>query len=195
MPDFMGKNVQHPTHQEKEYPNLYVEMLDKCNPTRFKEDSQHKFEVAYSIYRDLKEVGFRLDEELIGLRNRAIEELGLRFSPKRKYEYLQSFFDPDIYTEMDSCPAERVNKAKCHYDKMKACKDDLLALEALEAEASDFIKERQNEIDAEVEKRALERRKRQEEDEEDAKRMNKILLKVWIGLGILLVVTLIVSSL
>lgn len=93
------------------------------------------------------------DHDLVYLRNRAINELGIHFSTRAKCKHLMQYFDPRVYTGMEPFDAERVTEAKRYYDRMQAVKDDIRALEQLEFEAAEFVQRRQLELDAECKQR------------------------------------------
>ena len=94
MPDFGGMFRSGATSktqvvEEKEYEFLYDELLDKCNPSKFKIESVglEKFNVANEIYAQLKSGGSDVPEGiLITLRNRAMDELGVYISTKKKFD-------------------------------------------------------------------------------------------------------------
>lgn len=144
-----------PQFRDKEYDSLYKELLEKCNPSRFYNrgyiDRQH-FEIANEIYSVLQH-GDATDEELIPLRNKAILELGIHFSTIRKYKYLEDYFNPSLYETRVPYNAELMHESGVFFERLLANRDDILALEQLELDASDFIesqnRERQRIIEGE----------------------------------------------
>lgn len=147
MPDF-GKQEIITTQEEKDYSSLYEEIADKCHPNRYIDTNCDKmsFPIANDIYSALTKRKGASDEQLKDLRDKAIFELGVHFSTKKKYQYLLEFFDPRIYTKIDPYPTDRVAPAKHYYDLLNENRDDIIALEHLEEEASSFIAERKEDI-------------------------------------------------
>lgn len=162
MPDL---GVAKPIPHEKGYTNLYEEMIEKCHPKNYLNEGYDRqlFSIANSIYYELTQRREWTDEELIPLRNKAITELGIHFSTKKKYNYLLQYLDPRIYINMNPYPARRVATAEEYYNQLNTYKDDIVALEELEKKAKQFIEERQSEIE-EDDFRALSEKKRKEEE-------------------------------
>ena len=130
--------------QEKEYNSLYDELVDKCNPIRFNiEDvGLEKFNAANSIYAQLMASGNTIPEKmLVALRNQAMDELGIHISTKKKFEYLKSFFNPEIYINRIPYNEQIVREAGFWYDKLLRNANDIRALEKIEFDADDFIQE------------------------------------------------------
>ena len=70
MPDLDWGKVQKPKpvkEIEKEYDSLYDELLDKCNPSRFKIESVglDRFNIANEIYAQLKSGGSNIPEAVL----------------------------------------------------------------------------------------------------------------------------------
>ena len=147
MPDLDWGKVQKPKpvkEIEKEYDSLYDELLDKCNPSRFKIESVglDRFNIANEIYAQLKSGGSNIPEAvLIALRNQAMRELQIHISTKKKFSYLKSFFNPEIYINRTPYDAHRVSEAGTWYDLLLKKADDIQALEKLELDADEFIQE------------------------------------------------------
>ena len=147
MPDLDWGKVQKPKpikEIEKEYDSLYDELLDKCNPSRFKIESVglDRFNIANEIYTQLKSGGSNIPEAvLIALRNQAMRELQIHISTKKKFSYLKSFFDPEIYINRTPYDGQRVSEAGTWYDLLLKKADDIQALEKLELDADEFIQE------------------------------------------------------
>lgn len=138
---------------EKLYLNLFDEIEEKCKPDLFINSDNRLFDAATSIYGELMTKRGSCDHDLVYLRNRAINELGIHFSTRAKCKHLMQYFDPRVYTGMEPFDAERVTEAKRYYDRMQAVKDDIRALEQLEFEAAEFVQRRQLELDAECKQR------------------------------------------
>lgn len=130
--------------EEKEYDSLYDELIDKCNPSKFKIElvGLERFNSANEIYSQLKSGGNGIPETvLITLRNQAMIELDIRISTKKKYNYLKSVFDPERYINRTPYDGQRVSEAGAWYDLLLKNADDIQALEKLELEADEFIQE------------------------------------------------------
>ena len=142
-----NKISKQPEPDEKEYDSLYDELLDKCNPGKFPigEFGNDIFQIANAIYTELQN---KTDHTLIDLRNRAIDELGVHISTKKKYEQLEAFLNPEHYTARKPYNGEIVAMAGNLYDKLLKNKDDIRALESLEKEESTIeFKEMADEYD------------------------------------------------
>ena len=166
MPDFRGmfsKQVNaDSTFDEKEYGSLYDELVEKCHPNRFisEEHFDEKiFEEANRLYAEILKCKDSSEEEIVHLRNMAIEILGVHFSTKKKYEYLDSLLNPRVYTDVNAeeYDSERVSVAAKWYTILQSNRDDIRALEALEIDASDFIDKRKNELSDIEQKETAER--------------------------------------
>ena len=84
-----SKEPQGKTSEEKEYDSLYSELLDKVHPRKFSIEScgLDKFNVANEIYAEIVKCGQNSPEGVfVALRNSAIDELGIRFSTKKKLD-------------------------------------------------------------------------------------------------------------
>ena len=155
MPDFRGMFTEqyHPdsTFDEKEYDSLYDELIEKCHPNRYfsgKYFNEKLFEEANRLYAEVLKCEGASEDTLISLRNRAMDTLGINISTKKKYEHLDSIFNPKVYTDVDpnKYDAERVSEAARWYKILQEKRNDIRALEALEIDASDFIDRRKGEL-------------------------------------------------
>ncbi len=120
---------------EKEYATLYDELFDKCNPNQFAIETfgLEKFQVANKIYAQLIQLGKGMsDSDIIILRNRAIDELGIHISTKKKFDELESLFDTKQYVNKQPYDEELVSKAAILYNQLLENRDDIRALEKLE---------------------------------------------------------------
>lgn len=150
---------------DKEYDSLYDELCDKCRPDKFIDESDNKhFVLANQLYGELKSKKGAKDNELIGIRDRAMDSLGIHISTKKLYESLYHYFNPQVYTTLEPYDAERVAQAGEYYIRMRECKDDIHALEKLRSDASTFIAKRVAEETAQYEKQ-----KKAEEEEYNEK--------------------------
>lgn len=139
--------------QEKEYDSLYEELVDKCNPIKFDIETVglDKFNEANSIYAQLMTNGINIPEGvLVALRNQAMDDLGIHISTKKKFEYLKSFFNPEIYINRVPYDEQIVRESGSWYEKLLRNANDIRALEKIESDADDFIqkekKQQQNKL-------------------------------------------------
>lgn len=155
MPDFRGmfstKVNPESTFDEKEYDTLYEELVEKCHPNKFIDGNNFDkklFEKANKLYAEILKCKDLPEKELIHLRNQAIEILGAHFSTKRKYEYLDSFLNPKVYTavEPEDYDSERVSEAANWYTILQKNRNDIRELEKLETDASAFIDRRKSDL-------------------------------------------------
>ena len=153
MPDWGGMfpaQPQQQTVEDKVYHSLYEELVEKCNPALFA--GTDNFLKANQLYVEIRDPNNRNNEQtLISLRNRAIEALGIRFSTKKKFDYLKKYFDVAQYTQMEPYDAQRVAKANEYYTRLQQDQGDIMALDQLESDAKEFIERRKEEITGEKE--------------------------------------------
>ena len=207
MPDFRGmfsKQVNpDSTFDEKEYISLFDELVEKCHPNRFIDGNNFNedlFEKANKLYAEILRCKDSPDEDLISLRNRAIELLGVRISTKKKYDYLDSFLNPKVYTDVaaEEYDAERVSEAAKWYTILQKTRHDIRALEDLEMEASAFINRRKNELsESEIAEREAEiKRKERERLEKEAESLEKegLIVGILSLLVLLVLVVLIIAA-
>lgn len=149
MPDWgemFSAQPQQQTVEDKVYHSLYDELVEKCNPALFA--GTDNFLKANQLYVEIRDPNNRNNEQtLISLRNRAIEALGVRFSTKKKYDYLKKYFDVAQYTQMEPYHAQRVAKANEYYTRLQQDKDNIMALDQLESDAKEFIDQRKGELE------------------------------------------------
>lgn len=144
-------NTKPQPQPEKEYDSLYEELIEKCNPDNFiKPFVPEKAKVANELYAQLINCKDRKDCSLTAIRDKCIDELGLKISAKKKFDYLGSIFDPQIYTKQVPYDANKVEQAIQYFAKLKENEDDIRALEQLEKEAVEFIKDKEEEDDFEI---------------------------------------------
>lgn len=148
MPDWgemFPAQPQRQTVEDKVYHSLYDELVEKCDPALF--TNEDNFDKANQLYSQIKDPKNRQNEEvLITLRNCAISELGVRFSTKKKYDYLKKYFDVAQYTQINPYDPDRVAAARKYTQRLKQDKSDIQALEQLEDDAKEFIEKRKIEI-------------------------------------------------
>lgn len=130
-----SKEPQGKTSEEKEYDSLYSELLDKVHPRKFSIEScgLDKFNVANEIYAEIVKCGQNSPEGVfVALRNRAIDELGIRFSTKKKLEYLKSILSPEFYYDIQPYDKDLVAEVGGWYQKLIDSQDDIRGLEQIE---------------------------------------------------------------
>lgn len=170
------------------YVSLFDEIETKCNPDLFINSDNRLFDAATSIYGELMTKRGSCDHDLVYLRNRAINELGIHFSTRAKCKHLMQYFDPRVYTGMEPFDAERVTEAKRYYDRMQAVKDDIRALEQLEFEAAEFVQRRQLELDAECKQREAAAEKAEKAEKAEFIRKTDNVAKTILAVGIILII-------
>lgn len=127
--------VKEERNTEKEYDSLYDELLDKCNPSEFK--GTQKFYIANEIFSKLSNNGKGIsDDELLILRDKAIDELNVHISTTKKFNYLCQILDPDNYIKLKPYNKDLVANAGRIYDSIIQNKDDIRELERIEGEES-----------------------------------------------------------
>lgn len=177
--NFDGMEQHSAPTEEKVYAFLCMELEDKCCPKHFLDTTM--FDSANSIYAELKKIerGYEFysdipEKSLIPIRDRAIHELGIRIQTKSKVDYLMQYFAPEIYMSMNPYPEERIRQANDYRKRVLQNSEDILALEAIESEASEFIAKRDEEIKQEKEKqekeKQVEQQKKELEQEEERRR-------------------------
>ena len=166
MPNFRGMfSAQVNTESsfdEKEYNTLYEELVEKCHPNKFIDGDnfdENLFGKANKLYAEILKCKDLPEENIIPLRNRAIELLGVCISTKKKYEYLDSFLNPKVYTDVvaEEYDAERVSEAAKWYTILQKNRNDIRLLEDLEIAAQAFIDRRKNELYIIEQKESVER--------------------------------------
>lgn len=119
--------------EEREYYSLYEELVDKCNPGKFKTAGIEIFNTANEIYSGLQQLTDTSDSaDLKELRNQAIDKLGIKISTKKVFNRLQTYLDPENYTGRTPYDKDLVSNAGNLYTQLLNNKDDIRALEAIE---------------------------------------------------------------
>ena len=128
---------------EKEYCSLYDELIDKCYPYNFFTPifDKEKFNTANEIYETLTNNKDISPEDLIKIRNKAIEKLGIQISTKKLYNTLIKYFEPKKHISRTPYNSRLVATAVEYYKKIQNVKNDIFKLESIEQEASEFIAE------------------------------------------------------
>ena len=162
----------------KTYPNLYEELLDKCDPKNFMEPyDQAKVEKSIRVYGDLQKADKKDTNRLREIRDRAMQDLGITVSTDRLYKELIGYCDSRNFRKDGDFPTEVLLVANQFYAQVLANKHDIHALEKLasqmhaDATLSRFYEE----------KKAREEKKIREIQKQDEKEAKAIL----IGLALL----------
>ena len=180
----------------QEYDSLFDELSDKCRPDRFIGDAsdKKKFLLANEMYRELQTKEKHDDNDLIELRDAAIDKLGIHISTKKLYDWLDHYLNPEVYTTMKPYDAERVAQAGEYYMQMRECKDDIQALERLRDNASAFIEKRvaEEKYLSEIRKTEEEKARKEEEKIQQGKDEQRtafiMLIIVAVVIGIIIIV-------
>ena len=122
--------------EDKEYDSLYDELVDKCNPINFNIESVgiERFNIANEIYAQVLN-NHESEEDLVYLRNRAMDELGIHISTSKVFNRLKEFLDPQNYMNRHPYDVDLVRNAGTQYDKLIRNRDDIRALSELENES------------------------------------------------------------
>lgn len=124
------------------YVSLYDELKEKCDPVCFfKPYDKVKVDIANDIYDGILKNEENI-EELKHLRLRAINELGVKFSTAKLYADLVDICNPDNFSRINYDNA-KLGLANKLFDQIKKHADDILALEKIQEDASELIKEMQ----------------------------------------------------
>lgn len=124
------------------YASLYDELKEKCDPVCFlKPYDKVKVDIANEIYYEIIH-NEENEEKLKSLRLRAIKELGVKFATEIIYENLIEVCNPENFTGI-KYDKEKLDSANNYYYQIQENADDILALEKIQDEASELIKEMQ----------------------------------------------------
>lgn len=121
--------------KEREYDSLYDELKDKCNPSNFKDTALDMFNIANDIYAQLMQMNHTSvdDDALRGLRNEAIDKLGVHFSTAKLYKKMLEYIDPSNFTDRQPYDKELVAISGALYAEIQKYKDDIRALESIDS--------------------------------------------------------------
>ena len=168
----------------KTYPNLYEELLDKCDPKNFMEPYvQAKVEKAIRVYGDLQKADKKDTNRLREIRDRAMQDLGITVSTDRLYKELIGYCDSRNFRKDGDFPTEVLLVANQFYAQVLANKHDIHALEKLasqmhaDATLSRFYEEK---------KAKEEKRKREEEQEQKKDNTALVVMIAFFGIMLLL---------
>ncbi|GEM_PF-4479111 len=112
------------------YTSLYGELCAKCDPANFMDPyDAEKVEISNEIYHQVLELEAD-EEELIALRNRAIQQLGIRIATQKLYEELIDYCNPKNFTgkRYDSELLSIANKV---FPQILENADNIVALERI----------------------------------------------------------------
>lgn len=175
--------LQTPKKQpEKDYRNLYDEMLEKCNPALFLEPyNPEKLAVANEIYFTLKQyeqeynvLDKDIPQELRLLRNKAALSLEISFTTKRLFEFLEKRLHPKQFVN-ENYHKELLELSNDVYNELLQHSNDIISLEKFhESEKCQLY----------LNRRETFYKKIQEEKEEKERREELIAAAVVIGIGI-----------
>jgi hypothetical protein len=180
-----GTNTSNNFEEEKIYNSLYDELIDKCCPDNFclsASFDEERFDIANNIYTELLANPCISDIELMKLRNEAIKRLGIQFSTRKLYNTLKEYFDPKIYTSIEPHNPERIRMASYFNAKILKARNNILLLEEIEKEATDFIKERQIELEYELQLK----KEREKKEAVDAVDIFFVIVGILLLLGVFL---------
>lgn len=164
--------VKVPVQEEKEYPSLYDELVDKCNPLNFRSPyNPQKLDIANDLYAEIIQYNCNTSEEILkNIRDRAIQSLQITFSTKKLMEKLLEYCDPAVY--MNPYDHDNVALANKFYSEIQDSSNDIMALERIEERAMELFHCHQKSI--------LQEKETKEEDfsqllkEEEQKAMTQI---------------------
>ena len=128
--DVVKENVRTPSGVEIDYSSLYEELAEKCNPSNLMIPYYaNRVNASIAIYSQLEK---NRDDiyELIKLRNRAIKELGIKFSSRDLFEKLSRVFNPSNFMD-ENYDAVKLCEANKIYSQIQEYKDDIIELERI----------------------------------------------------------------
>ncbi len=120
------------------YDSLYSELLAKCDFEYFRGDEE-KAKIANRLYAQLQRITDKNSQELISIRNEAINKLGIRVSTEDKYNYLLKFCNPSFFKKPYN--ADLIEKALHIESCIKQNADNIIELERIEMESRQFIQD------------------------------------------------------
>ena len=181
-----GKEASEPTAKmkpsrpspapSKTYPNLYEELLDKCDPKNFMVPyDQARVDKAILIYGDLQKVDRNDDNRLREIRDRAMQDLGITVSTDSLYKELIGYCDSRNFRKNGDFPTEVLLVANQFYAQVLANKHDIHALEKLASQMhadktlSRYYEEKKEREEREEKEREEKKRERQKRDKEETK--------------------------
>ena len=174
--------LQTPIKQpEKDYRNLYAEMLEKCNPASFLEPyNPEKLTIANDIYSILKQheteynvLDSKMPEEMRLLRNKAATLLEISFTTKRLFRFLEKRLHPKQFVD-ENYNKELLDLSNEIYSELLQCSNDIISLEKFhESEKCQLYLNRRETFYKKI-----------QEKKEEKEREELIAVAVVIGIGI-----------
>ena len=182
--------LQTPRKQpEKDYRNLYAEMLEKCNPASFLEPSNpEKLTIANNIYSILKQheteynvLDSKMPEEMRLLRNKAATLLEISFTTKRLFEFLEKRLHPKQFVN-ENYNKDLLELSNDVYSELLQYSDDIISLEKFhESEKCQLYLKQRKELYQKIQE---EKDRIQEEEDRKA---NKAMIVIFASFIVLLV--------
>lgn len=115
------------------YTTLFEELKEKCNPANFMSPyNAEKVEISNSIFSRLDSNSKNI-QELIQLRNLAINKLGLSFSAKEIFEKLAEAYNPQKFVG-ESYDADKLHVANKIYSRIQSSQNNIIELEKIAQE-------------------------------------------------------------
>lgn len=161
---------------EESFGNLEEELYAKIDPRKFSDDLE-KMSIAVDLYSLLRNGCSK--EELITIRNRAMDEMGISFSAVRLLDELKGICDPNLYNSGDNFNRELAQKAIYLTTRINLNTNDIRELERIKEEAAplyDEIRRRENEAELKRIQESIrdeERRKKEIEEKAEAEKKQK----------------------
>ena len=113
--------------------SLYEYLKEQCNPKRYMSPyNKAKVDVANELYNRLLKTDENKTYLVRGLRDEAIQRLGIVVSTKALYEKLLGYCNPEQF--MDPYDFEAVKAANHYYPLIEQCRNDIFKLEDLAVE-------------------------------------------------------------
>ena len=126
------------------YKNLHAELKARCAPENFMNPYEpDKVSMANELYSLVLSANENDDATLKALRLKAMELLGVRFSTEELYKKLTDACNPKNFTG-ENYNKERLDLANRLYQAVLMNADNIIALEEVEVEASELIREYSN---------------------------------------------------
>lgn len=126
-------NIVIEAYKMKFYPSLYLELKEKCNPSKYMSPyDKEKVEIANQLYNELLHTNRNDIATTRSIREKAIQKLGITISTKMLYEKLLNDCNPKKF--MDPYDFDTIQIANHFYSQTKEFRNDFRQLEKLEDE-------------------------------------------------------------
>ena len=136
--DSIPSKSQYPNPISSQYKSLYDELLAKCDFEYFR-GNEEKAKIANRLYAQLQRITDKNSQELISIRNEAIEKLGIKVSTEDKYNSLLKFCNPTLFKKPYN--EDLIEKAIYFESCINQNADNIIELERIEMESQPFIRE------------------------------------------------------